>query len=62
MAYTQTSNLGLDKAVVGTNQAFETVKVNTNWDKVDGAFTAVNLAPRVQAVLTTGVIINGGSA
>ena len=62
MAYTQTANLALDKAVVGTNQAFETTKVNSNWDKVDSAFTTVNLTPRVQAVLSAGVIVNGGTA
>jgi hypothetical protein len=62
MAYTQTTNLGLDKAVVGTNQAFETVKINDNWDKVDSAFATVNLTPRVQTVLNAGVTINGGTA
>jgi hypothetical protein len=62
MAYTQTTNLGLDKAVVGTNQAFETVKINDNWDKVDGAFDADTLAPRVQDVADEGIIISGGTA
>jgi hypothetical protein len=62
MAYTQTSNIALDKAVVGTNQAFETTKVNSNWDKVDSAFATVNLTPRVQTVLNAGVTINGGTA
>lgn len=62
MAYTQTSNIALDKAVVGTNQAFETTKVNSNWDKVDSAFSTVNLTPRVQAVATAGIVLNGGSA
>ena len=62
MAYTQTTNLGLDKAVVGTNQAFETTKVNSNWDKIDGAFEAEELAPRVQDVADEGIIISGGTA
>lgn len=62
MAYTQTANLALDKAVVGTNQAFETTKVNSNWDKVDAIFTTANLTPKVQAVLSAGVTVNGGTA
>jgi hypothetical protein len=62
MAYTQTINLALDKAVVGTNQAFETAKVNSNWDKIDGAFEAEELAPRVQDVADEGIIISGGTA
>jgi hypothetical protein len=62
MAYTQTTNLTLDKAVVGTNQAFETTKVNSNWDKVDAAFSTANFSPKVQTALTNGTTINGGTA
>lgn len=62
MAYSQTTNLDLDKAVVGTNQAFETDVINDNWDKVDAAFDAAEFAPRVQTAITSGVTINGGTA
>jgi hypothetical protein len=62
MAYTQTTNIALDKAVVGTNQAFETTKINSNWDKVDAAFSTANLTPRVQDVADDGIVINGGTA
>jgi hypothetical protein len=35
MSYTTTTRLGLKKAVVGSNQAFETAVFNDNLDKVD---------------------------
>jgi hypothetical protein len=35
MSYTTTSRLGLQKAVIGSNQAFETSVINNNWDKLD---------------------------
>jgi hypothetical protein len=35
MAYTTTTRLGLQKAVIGSNQAFETSAINNNWDKLD---------------------------
>lgn len=62
MAYTQTTNLDLDKAVVGTNQPFETAKINENWDKVDAAFDVEELAPRVQDVVDEGLTVDGGTA
>jgi len=41
MAYTETTDLALKKAVVGTNQPFETVEINANWDKVDAAVVSL---------------------
>lgn len=35
MSYSTTTRLGLKKAIVGTNQPFETAVFNENWDKVD---------------------------
>lgn len=62
MAYSQTTNLDLDKAVVGTNQPFETAVINDNWDKVDAAFDTDALLPRVQDTLDDGLVIDGGAA
>lgn len=62
MAYTQTTNLDIDKAVVGTNQAFETAVINDNWDKIDAAFNIEALAPRVQDTLDEGLTVDGGTA
>lgn len=42
MSYTTTSRLGLKKAVVGSNQAFETSVFNENWDAVDAEALAVD--------------------
>lgn len=42
MAYTTTTRLGLKKAVPGSNQAFETAEVNTNWDLVDAEAVAAD--------------------
>lgn len=41
MAYTETTELLLKKAVPGTNQPFETAEINNNWDKVDDAVVAL---------------------
>lgn len=35
MSYTTTTRLGLQKAVIGSNQPFETAVINNNWDKLD---------------------------
>ena len=43
MSYSSTVRLGLKKAVVGSNQPFETAVVNENWDKVDAEFVAVDV-------------------
>ena len=56
MSYTTTTRLALQKAVPGSNQAFETTVFNSNWDKVDAEAVAVNT--RVSAVETT---IAGGT-
>lgn len=56
MSYTTTTRLGIQKAVPGTSQAFETSVMNSNWDKVDAEAVAVNT--RVSAIETT---IAGGS-
>jgi hypothetical protein len=42
MAYTNTTRLLLKKAVVGTNQPFETTVINANWDKVDAEAVAID--------------------
>jgi hypothetical protein len=42
VSYSLTSRLGLKKAVVGSNQAFETSVFNTNLDAVDAEFVAVD--------------------
>ena len=43
MSYTTTSRLALQKAVVGSNQAFETSVINSNWDKVDAEAVAADV-------------------
>jgi hypothetical protein len=55
MAYVETTDLALKKAVVGTNQPFETTVINANWDKVDAAVIALKAG-------TTITHIDGGSA
>lgn len=55
MAYTQTTELALDKATPGTNQAFETSVINDNWDKIDDAVVALQAG-------TTITTIDGGTA
>lgn len=55
MAYSETTDLALKKAVVGTNQPFETAVVNANWDKVDAAVVALKAG-------TTITHIDGGNA
>ena len=42
MSYSTTTRLGLKKAVVGSNQAFETAVFNENLDKTDAEFVAVD--------------------
>lgn len=53
MAYEATTNLGLQKAVPGSNQAFETSVFNDNWDAVDGVF------PLESANLADGAVTSG---
>lgn len=43
MSYTTTTRLGLQKAVIGSNQPFETSVVNANWDKVDAEAVAADV-------------------
>ena len=42
MSYSTTARLGLKKAVVGSNQAFETAIFNENLDKVDAEAVAAD--------------------
>jgi DNA anti-recombination protein RmuC len=42
MAYENTTKIGLKKAVIGTNQAFETQVFNDNLDAIDDEFIAVD--------------------
>lgn len=54
MSYTTTTRLGLQKAVIGSNQPFETSSINANWDKVDAeAVAADGRLDSVEAVNTT---------
>lgn len=54
MSYTTTTRLALQKAVVGSNQAFETSVINSNWDKVDAeAVAADTRLDNVEALNTT---------
>jgi hypothetical protein len=54
MSYTTTTRLGLKKAVVGSNQAFETAEINANWDKVDAeAVAADGRLDTIEALNTT---------
>ncbi len=43
MSYTTTTRLALKKAVIGSNQAFETAEINANWDKVDAEAVAADV-------------------
>lgn len=69
MAYIQTATLDLDKAVVGSNQPFETASINSNWDKIDAAILLAQtnldvLQVEVDALEagTSIVAIDGGTA
>ena len=42
MSYSNTTRLGLKKAVPGSNQAFETAVFNDNLDDIDAEFVAVD--------------------
>lgn len=42
MAYSNTTRLGLKKAVVGSNQAFETAVFNENLDDIDAGFVSLD--------------------
>jgi hypothetical protein len=42
MAYTTTTRLGLQKAVPGSGQVFETTSINDNWDDIDAEFVTVD--------------------
>ncbi len=58
MSYTTTTLLGLKKAVVGSNQAFETSVFNDNWNAIDAGLTSTNgdvasIDTRVTALETT---------
>jgi hypothetical protein len=54
MAYTGTTRLDLKKAVIGTNQPFETAVINANWDKVDAeAVAADTRLDNIEALNTT---------
>ena len=55
MSYTETEVLALKKAVIGTNQPFETAEINANWDKVE------TLAGN-ETTASTIVKIDGGTA
>lgn len=54
MAYTNTTRLSLQKAVIGTNQPFETAVINSNWDKVDAEAVAADARlDSIEALNTT---------
>jgi len=58
MSYTTTPELAIQKAVPGSNQAFETTSINSNWDKVDAAVVAIKGASTGSTI----VKIDGGTA
>jgi hypothetical protein len=62
MASTSTPILGLFKPVPGTAEPFRSEDINGNWDILDESFTVVELKPNVQAVVTSGITVNGGTA
>ncbi len=67
MAYTQTTRLLLKKAVVGSNQPFETTEINNNWDKVDAEAVAVDARldtaeSDITAIETDIIAVKGTSA
>lgn len=57
MSYTTTTRLALQKAVVGSNQAFETAVINSNWDKVDAEAVAADV--RLDALEAADVALDG---
>lgn len=57
MSYTTTTRLALQKAVVGSNQAFETSVINSNWDKVDAEAVAADV--RLDALEAADVALDG---
>jgi hypothetical protein len=62
MSSTSTPILGLFKPIPGTAEPFRAVDINGNWDILDESFTVVELKPNVQAVVTSGITVNGGTA
>ena len=56
-----TTELELFKPVPGTSEPFRATDFNDNMDKIDEAFTAAELQPRVQGALDLGVIVDGGT-
>ena len=62
MASESTPILGLYKPIPGTAEPFSAAEINGNWDILDEAFTAAELAAPVQSVANVGIIINGGTA
>ena len=62
MAYTESTDLALKKAVPGTNQPFETAEMNNNWDKIDAASIASKAEIASLKAGTTITHIDGGAA
>lgn len=61
MSSSNTTKLALFKPVPGTSEPFRAIDFNDNMDKIDDAFTAEELLPRVQDVFDTGVVVDGGT-
>jgi hypothetical protein len=57
MSYTTTTRLGLQKAVIGSNQPFETSSINGNWDKVEAEAVATDT--RLDNIETLNTTQNG---
>lgn len=57
MSYTTTTRLGLQKAVIGSNQPFETSSINGNWDKIEAEAVAAD--SRLDAVESLNTTQNG---
>lgn len=60
MSYTTTTRLGIQKAVPGSSQPFETAVINSNWDKIDADSVTNNT--RISALETTVTAGNVNSA
>lgn len=57
MSYTTTTRLQLEKAVIGSNQPFETSSINGNWDKVEAEAVATDT--RLDNIETLNTTQNG---
>ena len=55
MTYTTTSELGLQEAVPGSGQAFETTAINSNWGKIDARAASDRVSLATAAATITSI-------